>query len=106
MTKGIKNIQFSFGNNDLTRFGGLFLIHAFCKKLRLKPCLQTYIKFTQQNQKYQTAEFIVLLIYTIILGIGRIENIRFTNQWCFQKDNGYTKAAKHNSDKAFSKPAY
>src|SRR3989338_323731 len=77
MTKGIKNIQFSFGNNDLTRFGGLFLIHAFCKKLRLKPCLQTYIKFTQQNQKYQTAEFIVLLIYTIILGIGSIENIRF-----------------------------
>lgn len=77
MTKGIKNIQFSFGNNDLTRFGGLFLIHAFCKKLKLKPYLQTYIKFTQQNQKYQTAEFIVLLIYTIILGIGRIENIRF-----------------------------
>ena len=77
MTKGIKNIQFSFGNNDLTHFGGLFLIHAFCKKLKLKPCLQTYVKFNQQNQKYQTAEFIILLIYAIILGIDRIENIRY-----------------------------
>lgn len=77
MTKGIKNLQISFGNNDLTHFGGLFLIHAFCKKLKLKQYLQMYIKLRPQNQKYQTAEYILLLIYTIILGIGRIENIRF-----------------------------
>lgn len=77
MAKGIKNMRFSFGNNDLTHFGGLFLIHAFCKKLKLNQYLQTYIKSGQRNQEYQTAEFILLLIYTIILGIGRIENIRF-----------------------------
>mgnify|MGYP001575379128 FL=1 len=77
MTKGIKNIKISFGNNDLTHFGGLFLFHAFCKKLKLKQYLQMYIKLRPQNQKYQTAEYILLLIYTIILGIGRIENIRF-----------------------------
>lgn len=77
MPKGIKNIQFSFGESNLTRFGGLFLIHSFCKKLKLKRCLQTYVKSHQRNQEYQTAEFILLLLYIIILGIARIENIRF-----------------------------
>lgn len=77
MGKGIKNIQISFGNNNLTHFGGLFLIHSFCKKLKLKQSLQFHVKHYQRNQKYQTAEYILLLIYAIILGIGRIENIRF-----------------------------
>jgi hypothetical protein len=77
MTKGIKSIHFSFGENDLTHFGGLFLIHSFCKKLRLKRYLQTYVKLRHRNQEYQTAEFILILLYTIILGIGRVENTRF-----------------------------
>lgn len=77
MAKGIKNIQFSFGESNLTHFGGLFLIHSFCKKLRLKWYLQKYVKSHQRNQEYQTAEFILLLLYIIILGIARIENIRF-----------------------------
>lgn len=77
MTKGIKNIQFSFGEELLTHHGGLFLIYSFCKKLKLKQYLQTYVKFNQRNQEYQTAEFILIIIYMIILGIGRIENLRF-----------------------------
>lgn len=92
MTKGIKNIQFSFGENDLTHFGGLFLIHSFCKKIKLKPYLQTYIKCHLQNQKYQTAEFIMLLIYAIILGVGRIENTRFLQMnGVFKKTTGINK---------------
>ncbi len=75
MGKGIKNIQISFGEKYLTHYGGWLLIHTFCKKLRLKQSLQLYVKFHQRNQEYQTAEFILILIYAIILGIGRIENI-------------------------------
>ncbi len=77
MGKGIKNTQVSFGESNLTHFGGLFLIHSFCKKLRLKQTLQLHVKLHQKNQEYQTAEFILLLLYTIILGIARIENVRF-----------------------------
>lgn len=43
----------------------------------MKQSLQLHIKHHQRNQEYQTAEFILLLIYAIILGIGRIENTRF-----------------------------
>jgi len=77
MTKGIKNIQFSFGESNLTHFGGLFLIHSFCKKLKLKWYLQKYVKSHQRNQEYQTAEFILILLYIIILGLSRIENVRY-----------------------------
>jgi len=77
MPKGIKNLYFAFEQDDLTHYGGLFLFHSFCKKLRLKWCLQNYIKHRQRNQDYQTAEFILLLVYMIILGIGRIENVRY-----------------------------
>jgi len=77
MSKGIQNIQFSFSKKNITHHGGLFLIHKFCKKLKLKQLLQLHVKFRHRNQEYQTAEFIMLLLYTIILGIGRIENIRF-----------------------------
>ena len=76
MTKGIKNIQISFSKNNITRFGGLFLIHEFCKKFRLKWLLQRHIKFKHRNQEYQTAEFILILIYIIIAGIGRIEKAK------------------------------
>ncbi|MEW5694147.1 MAG: IS1380 family transposase [Candidatus Hydrogenedentota bacterium] len=76
MPKGIKNIQFSFTKNNLTHYGGLFLIYKFCKKLNLRWYFQNYVKFHQRNQDYQTAEFILILIYMIIAGIGRIENAR------------------------------
>lgn len=76
MPKGIKNIRFSFGEKSLTHFGGLYLIYKFCKKLKIKRYLQSYVKFKHKGQTYQTAEFILILIYMVIVGIGRIENSR------------------------------
>ncbi len=77
MTKGLKNIQITFSENNITRYGGLHLLNAFCKKLSLKWHLQSYIKIHQKKQKYQTAEFLLILIYTIVLGIKRIESIKY-----------------------------
>jgi len=76
MSKGLKNIQISFGENNLTHYGGLYLVHQFCQKCKIKWYLQNYVKFHQRNQEYQTAEFILILFYMMIVGIGRIENAR------------------------------
>jgi len=38
MPKGLRKIQIIVGEKHLTRFGAIFLIHWFCKKLMLK-CL-------------------------------------------------------------------
>jgi hypothetical protein len=85
VTKGLKNIQITFVEDNITRYGGLYLLNSFCKKLNLKWYLQSYVKIHQANQKYQTAEFLLILIYTIILGIKRIESIKYL------QTNGVTK---------------
>ena len=85
MPKGLKNIQISFVEDNITHYGGLYLLNSFCKKLSLKRYLQSYVKIHQIKQKYQTAEFLLILIYTIILGIKRIESIKYL------QSNGVTK---------------
>lgn len=76
MGKGIQNIQISFSEKDITHFGGLYLIHRFCKICKINWLLQRNVKIKQRNQEYQSAEFILILIYIIIAGIGRIENVK------------------------------
>ena len=76
MPKGIRKLQVTFGETHLTHFGGIFLIHQFCQKLKLKWIFQSYIKFYQQNNRYTVAEMILCLIYTIIIGLGRVYTTR------------------------------
>jgi len=85
MPKGLQNIQISFAEDNITHHGGLYLLNSFCKKLNVKWYLQSYVKIHNVNQKYQTAEYLLILIYTIILGIKRIESIKYL------KTNGVTK---------------
>lgn len=76
MPKGIRKIQFSFGEKNITRFGGMYLIHKFCQKIRLKWYLQQYVKFHQHHESYQTSELILIILYSIIVGILRIDTTR------------------------------
>jgi hypothetical protein len=72
MPKGLRNIQILFEGSHLTHFGGMLLIHSFCKKLRLKKLLQESIRFSSRNQSYHTSELILALLYAIIMGLKRI----------------------------------
>jgi len=76
MAKGIKNFHISFVEKAITHYGGLFLIHKFCQKLKLKQLLQSYIHFHQQHIKYYTQELILFIFYYIIAGILRVDNTR------------------------------
>lgn len=76
MPRGIRKLQVIFGETHLTHHGGIFLIHWFCQKLKLKWILQRYIKFHQQNNRYTVAEMILCLIYSIIVGLGRVYTTR------------------------------
>jgi hypothetical protein len=72
MPKGSRKIKVLFGGSHLTHFGGMLLIHSFCKKLRLKKLLQESIRFSQPNQTYHSSELIMALLYAIIMGMKRI----------------------------------
>lgn len=76
MPKGIRKLHISVGEYNLTHFGGILLIHAFCKNLRLKWLLQTYVKFPQRSSRYHPVELILAIIYAIIVGIYRLSKTK------------------------------
>lgn len=76
MPKGIIKFHISFVEKAITKFGGLFLIHQFCQKIKLKRLLQKYVKFQQHQQQYHPSELIIFILYYIIAGILRIDNTR------------------------------
>ena len=64
------------GTRNLTHFGGIFLIHQFCKKLKLKWHLQTYVKFHQRSSRYHPVELILAIVYALIAGIQRLNKTK------------------------------
>ena len=76
MPKGLRKIQIVVGDRHLTHFGGIVLIHRFCKKLKLKWHLQTYVEFGQRTSQYHPVDLILAIIYALIVGIHRLNKTR------------------------------
>lgn len=76
MSKSLQNIHFSFGETDLTHFGGIYLIQHFCKFLGIKRRLQRYIRVYQRNNHYSTSDLLLAIIYTTVAGLGRLNSAR------------------------------
>jgi len=76
MPKGLRILHLSVGEHNLTHFGGITLIHQFCKKLRLKWYLQTYVKFYQRSSRYHPVELVLAIIYALIAGIHRLNKTK------------------------------
>ncbi len=75
MPKGIRKIYFTFGKTGLTRWGGLSLFVQFCKYLGLRRFLQIYVRWPDYNHRaYHPADLFLAHIYSLVIGIGRIEN--------------------------------
>lgn len=77
MPRGLRTVRFSFDEDTLTHFGGLFLIHLFCRKLQLKWRLQQHLRLPRHgNSRYQAADLLLALLYAMIGGIPRIKGSR------------------------------
>jgi len=76
MPKGIRILHISVGARNLTHFGGIFFIHQFCKKLRLKWHLQKKVLFHQRSSLYHPVELILAIIYALIVGIHRLSKTK------------------------------
>ena len=73
MSFGPKNLKISFTGKNVTHFGGVYLLHLFFKRIKLKALFSKKILFVQRNNHYTISEMILALIYPITLGFGRIE---------------------------------
>lgn len=71
--RGPKHIRVVFTGEHLTRYGGVFLLHRFFQRLRLRRCFERKVRFPQRNNAYSTPEMLLALLYPIILGLGRLE---------------------------------
>ena len=72
MPKGVRKVEFSFEERYITLFGGMWLMHRFCKKLGLKRLIQRYVRLDERNRKYHPSDLILALLYAIIMGLRRI----------------------------------
>ncbi len=71
--RGLRQIRVVFTGDHLTRFGGVFLLHRFFQRLRLRQHFREEVRFPQRNNTYSIPEMLLALLYPIILGLGRIE---------------------------------
>lgn len=73
MRYGPKNLAFGFTVNNLTHFGGVYLLSQFFKQIHLRRQLSRHVIFSQRNNWYTTTEEVMALLFPIALGMGRIE---------------------------------
>jgi hypothetical protein len=71
--RGLRRLRVVFTGNHLTRFGGVFLLHHFFQRLRLRRYFHGEVSFPQRNNAYSIPEMLLALVYPIILGLGRVE---------------------------------
>ena len=76
MPKGSTILHLCLGERNLTHFGGIFLIHPFCKKLRLKWHLQKQVHFSQHFTYFHPVDLILAIIYALIAGIHRLSKTK------------------------------
>jgi DDE family transposase len=73
MPKGPRKLVVTFGNQTLTHYGGVYLLHRFLTRIGLKNAIATEIRFIQRNNRYTVGELLLAILYPIILGLERIE---------------------------------
>lgn len=72
MPRGLRILDFSFEDTELTHFGGLVLIQRFCQKLRLRWLLQRDLTMLQPGGEFQPADLFLALAYVMIAGLRRV----------------------------------
>src|SRR5256886_8861990 len=73
MPKGPRKLVITFGNQTLTHYGGVYLLHRFLTRIGLKNAIATEIRLIQRNNCYTVGELLLAILYPIILGLERIE---------------------------------
>jgi hypothetical protein len=80
MTRGPRKLRLIFGSTSLTHYGGVYLLHRFFSRLRLKKRLTQQARLIQRNNRYSVGEMLLALLYPMILGLERIETAQLLRQ--------------------------
>jgi hypothetical protein len=70
--KGLQSLVFSFEEDFLTHYGGLFLIQRFCNKLGFRRRLQRQWRAAPNWSEFDPLDLILLILFLLIVGVQRI----------------------------------
>jgi len=73
LRRGFKHVRLLFTGDHLTRYGGVFLLHRFFRRLGLRRRFQVNVHFAQRNNTSSIPEMLLALLDPIILGLGRLD---------------------------------
>src|SRR6516165_808682 len=68
-----RNIRIAYSHAGLTHFGGVYFFQEFLRVLQLRNFLARYLSYPRRNNRYQSSQMIIALMYPIVLGLDRIE---------------------------------
>ena len=77
---GPRKLKITFGATSLTHYGGVYLLHRFFSRLRLRKLLTQEARLLQRNNRYTAGEMLLTLLYPMILGLERIETTHLLRQ--------------------------
>lgn len=80
MAKGPRKLPIRFGINNLTHYGGVYLLHRFLTRTGFKRAIAQEIRLLQRNHRYSTGEMLLALLYPMVLGLERIETTQLLQQ--------------------------
>ncbi|HKV44931.1 MAG TPA: IS1380 family transposase [bacterium] len=69
-----------YTGDHLTQYGGVFLLHRFFHRLRLRRHFYDSVRFPQRNNAYSIPEMLLALLYPVILGLGRLDTTELLQQ--------------------------
>jgi hypothetical protein len=70
--KGLQSLAFSFEEDYLTHYGGLFLIQRFCNKLGFRRRLQRRWRAAPNWSEFNPLDVTLLLLFLLIAGVQRL----------------------------------
>lgn len=70
---GSKRVKVAFTAGQLTHFGGVFLLHQFLYRIKLRTSLHEAMRMAERNNRFSITERLLALLYPMILGLDKIE---------------------------------
>jgi len=84
--KGLQSLTFSFEEEFLTHYGGLFLIQRFCNKLGFRRRLQRQWRAAPQWSEFDPLDLTLLLLFLLIAGVQRLskaDKLQYDGFFCW-----------------------
>ena len=73
MPKGPRKLGIAFGNQSLTHYGGIYLLHRFLTQIGFKRAVAKDVRLVQGNNRYSVGELLLAILYPIVLGLERLD---------------------------------